>query len=238
MHQGLRMTAYPSLILLPSELYLINTPASQKDSNTSREKAHVRGQVRPAGLYRKQTRLFFYSPFLKRQHHKCSYVLTALRTSRSDSDERRRPWRDIHLVCFSPACVQYPNVIELWGLAKGSRRICQHSKKEELKNVFFSKLKGKSLKEQNLCWHEVLYPQTLNSSLKRISSIKMPKGQGRNAITPINNSMYVCHTQESWNKTWVELVGTMDRSQQASEERQVERQNGHGQIASKAGDKE
>lgn len=177
---------------------------------------------------------FFYSPFLKRQHHKCSYVLTALRTSRSDSHESRRPWRDIHLVCFSPACVQYPNIIELWGLAKGSRRICQHSKKEELKNVFFSKLKGKSLKEQNLCWHEVLYPQTLNSSLKRISSIKMPKGQGRNAITPINNSMYVCHTQESWNKTWVELVGTMDRSQQASEERQ----NGHGQIASKAGDKE
>lgn len=53
----------------------------------------------------------------------------------------------------------------------------------------------------------------------------MPKGPGRNMIMPINNSMYVCHTRENQNRTWVEVVTTTNGSQQVSEKRQAEEAN-------------
>lgn len=50
---------YPSLILLLSDLYLINTYPSEKNPNTiSVRNAHVRGQVESTSLYWKQIKHF------------------------------------------------------------------------------------------------------------------------------------------------------------------------------------
>lgn len=103
------------------------------------------------------------------------FLCAALRTSSSDADERRRLWMDICLACFNLACVQYPNVIELWELRWRIKKNLPRYQKKVAEECFLLKIK-----RENLCWHEVQYPQTLNPAPYNIKSFKTPKGRVRN----------------------------------------------------------
>lgn len=134
---------------------------------------------------------------MKPQHHKCSPT--------SDADGMRRLWRDIHLVCFTTACVKYPNVIELWGLSWRIKKNPPTQQKRGAEECFLLKIKGnisegaKSL----LTWGAI----SSNPVQLLISLIKMAKGRGRNTIIPINNSTHVCHIRKTrirpeWRWLW------------------------------------